>query len=97
MTVRFEDKATYDTAGYYTTNEEPEVHRELLRGIRVRRAAAIASGGEVALFSVLPHVSRELVLIDHSYQSMAMAMAKAMLLESLGTVKIGRASCRERV
>jgi hypothetical protein len=89
MPLAYEDKHNYNTnQGYIVTNEEPDVHSTLLKGIRVDRAAAIASGGEVALFSLLPRVRKELVLVDHFYGAIAVSMAKAVLLEELGPPKL---------
>jgi hypothetical protein len=84
LTPPFEDLDNFNAAGYWETNEEPEVHRELLSGIRLHRAAAIASGGEVSYFVLLPKVQKELVLVDHSYHSLAVCFLKACLLQQRG-------------
>lgn len=81
----FEDKNSYNAGqGYTGTNEEPDVHRRLLKGMSFRRAASISSGGEVALFAILPHVGKELVLFDHSYQALSSSMTRALVLKDLG-------------
>jgi|SRR5688572_4597058 len=85
----FEDRSTsYNSStGYWETNEEPELHRSLLKGKTYRKAAAVASAGEISLLTVLPLVTEKLVLVDHSYASMAIAMLKARLLTQLGAAK----------
>lgn len=48
------------------------------------RAAGICSAGEIGFFSMLPSVRKELVLIDHSYRSLSIAMMKYLLLHNHG-------------
>lgn len=73
--------------GYWETNEEPELHRKLLKGRTYKRAAAVASGGEISLLTLLPHVEEQLILVDHSYHSLAVSMVKAVLLKQRGARK----------
>jgi hypothetical protein len=83
--MQYEELNAYN--GPYTyacTNEEPEMLRKLIAGRFVRKAAGIASGGEVSFFLLLPRVREELVAVDHSLSSLAIAYTKALLLESLG-------------
>lgn len=83
--IPFEDMHTHDGGRFYwAPNEEPLVFRELLENIHVKRAAAICSAGEVGLFGILPSVRHELVLVDHCYRSLAIAMIKYLLLRERG-------------
>jgi hypothetical protein len=85
MLPEFEDVAPeYTTFGYWITNEEPELVREMLAGVRIKKGAAIASSGDMALFAVLPRISKQLVLVDHSYQSLVACFSKMALLERFG-------------
>jgi len=86
MTVVFKDAyKTYDNRNYYyVPNEGVLAWRNLLKRIPIYRAAAICSSGEIGLFSILPLVRRELVLVDHSYGSLKVAMMKYILLEIKG-------------
>lgn len=86
MTVlKFEDKHEYSAGGYYwVPNEELSIWRQFLRDIPINRAAGICSGGEVGLFGLLTHVRKELVLVDHSYASLGIAMLKYQALRELG-------------
>jgi hypothetical protein len=86
--MKFEDLHPYDAyTGYMVPNEESQVWRDLIKNIPVNRAAGICSSGEIGLFSLLPHVREELVLVDHSYRSLAIAMAKYLILQELGAKK----------
>lgn len=88
MSLQFEDiHPAFDVPGYQTTNEEPLVHHELLKGYRIRKAAAICSGGEIPIFVLLPRC-QEVIAIDHSYRSLACTYAKATLLSKLGPDKM---------
>lgn len=75
------------TGGYVVTNEEPELFNELLKGVKVNRAATIASGGEVVLSTILLR-AREVVAIDHCYQSLIYLCAKLLILQQLPRHKI---------
>jgi hypothetical protein len=81
---KFEDKHPKHTAeGYAATNEEPEAHRKLISNKRFKRAASIASGGEIP-YCVLLSRSDEVVAVDHSYRAIIMCYLKAVLLNTLG-------------
>lgn len=81
---QFEDVYQHHTAsGFGVTNEEPDLHRQLLGRRMFRKAACIASAGEIPFFVLLPRC-REVVAIDHSYRSLVAAYTKALLLEQLG-------------
>lgn len=85
--MTFEDLHSYEVPTAYTcTNEEPDLMRRLLTlGKRpIRRAAAIASSGEMVLFTLLPRVQKEVIAVDHSYGSLTAFYVKVLLLESLG-------------
>jgi hypothetical protein len=75
-----------DTRGvsYICPNEDIGIWRELIKGKRVNRAAAICSGGEVGFFSLLPTVREELVLIDHNRGSLQYAILKYLMLQKWG-------------
>lgn len=80
----FEDRhPIYNWAGYGVTNEEPDVFIQMLSGKRLGRAMSIASGGEVPLFVLLPKCE-QVVAVDHSYRSLAVTWAKAMMLDIMG-------------
>lgn len=84
-TVPFKDVHAYSSGGGYTApNEAPLVWRELLKGIPVYKAAGICSAGEVGLFGILPLVRENLYLVDHSYHSLSVALAKYLLLREHG-------------
>lgn len=86
--IQFEDiHPDFDPAGYLTTNEEPMVHRDLLKGYRIRKAASICSGGEVPLLVLLPRC-QQVFAVDHSYKALACTYAKATLLTKLGADKM---------
>ena len=81
---KFEDiHPKFNPTGYTITNEEPDVHRDLLKGHRFARGAGISSGGEIPLGVLLPRC-QELVAVDHSYTSIAICFFKAALLNHLG-------------
>ena len=84
--IRFKDCNEYKgyNGTYYATNEEPKLFAEFLKDVEVNRAAAICSGGEIGLFVLLPKVKRELVLIDHHYETMSFAMMKWLLIQTVG-------------
>lgn len=82
--MNFEDVNSFSVSGYLVPNECVKTWNELLDGVSVNRAAGICSGGEIGFFSLLPHVRRELVLVDHSYYSLAAAMYKYLVLRKLG-------------
>lgn len=83
--MRFKDLHPHSSSIHYSvTNEEPMIWRDFVRGKYIGRAAGICSAGEVGFFSILPSVRSELVLIDHSYRSLATAMLKYLLLRERG-------------
>lgn len=85
VALQYEDLNEYDAGGGYAApNEEPEIWTGLIKELDLDRAAGICSGGEVAFFSLLPHVKTELVLVDHSYYSLYFALCKFLLLSELG-------------
>lgn len=80
---------TLDCKSYYPApNEDVELWRSMVKGLRVERAAAICSGGEVGLLALLPTVRRELVLIDHSRRSLLVAMLKHLLIRQRGATEV---------
>lgn len=85
LTPKFEDvHPAYDGGTtFYVTNEAGEIFRDMLAGKRFQRGAGIASAGEMPLFMLLP-LCDEVVSVDHTYGSLAMAYAKALLLRDLG-------------
>lgn len=81
---KFEDvHPAHNPTGYIMTNEEPELFKKMLGSRTFRRAASIASGGEIPLGILLPRCT-ELVAVDHSYTSLAVCFMKAALLDQLG-------------
>lgn len=72
---------------YACSNEHIPTWKELLGNVRVDRAAGICSGGEVSFFVVLPHVKKELVLVDHALGSMYFAIGKYKLIDKHGPEK----------
>ena len=81
---KFEDIHPFSsTNGYTATNEDIQLHQALLRGRNFKRAASIASGGEVPFLVLLPRC-REVVAADHSYTALAACMLKAIILERVG-------------
>lgn len=70
--------------GYGVTNEEPDTFRSLIARRRFTRAAGIVSGGEVFLFTLLPHCVGELIGVDHSLHSLAATWLKILMMDSLG-------------
>lgn len=92
--VQFEDLHTDPDPNhihnYIVSNEERDKWDKLLDGITVKRAVGIASSGEVGFFTLLPHVEDELVLLDHSRPSLAVAMSKFLLLRAKGAEETRR-------
>jgi hypothetical protein len=83
--MTFEDLNKYADRGYYLVPNEGTLDwRKLVKGLHVNRAAAICSSGEVGLIALLPTVRKELVLVDHSYASLSVAMLKYTMLRELG-------------
>lgn len=72
----------FNAGGYFTTNEAPELFARLLGERQFTRGGGICSGGEVALFVLLPRCN-EVVLVDHAYHSLTVAFAKFLLLDLL--------------
>lgn len=89
--MEYEDKNTYAATSFYAAPNEGTLDwRELVKGTPVYRAAGICSSGEVGFFSMLPSVRRKLVLVDHSYASLNVAMTKYLLLAKLGAKEVYR-------
>lgn len=83
--VQFESAIDRSRGGaYMVPNEDVEIWRDLVKGRRIDRAAAICSGGEVGFFALLPTVRKELVLVDHNIGSLRFAMLKYLLLREHG-------------
>jgi hypothetical protein len=83
--MEFEDKHSYAASGYFVCpNESTKDWYEMLKGTPIYRAAGICSSGEVGFFGMLPIVRRKLVLIDHSYTSLNVAMSKFCILNAKG-------------
>lgn len=93
--VKFQDLNTYQTTNCYVlTNENTSAYRNLLKNIPdISRAAAICAGGEVGFFCLLPKVTDELVLVDHGYQAVGVAMVKHYLLKKHGAIKVREFLC----
>lgn len=90
LAIQYEDVHEYEGFHYYIVpNESLTSWKKLLEDadISVDRAAGICSAGEVGLFNLLPHVKRELVLIDHSTRSIAVAAVKHLILQKVGPDK----------
>lgn len=89
--LAFEDVHKHAASGYYIVpNEDTVEWRNLVKKLRINRAAAICSSGEVGLVALLPTVRKELVLIDHSYASLSVAMLKYVMLRELGATETKR-------
>lgn len=89
---QFEDKHPgHNAQGYSCTNEEPELMREMLAatGRTFERGGAIASSGEVTMFSLLPFC-QQMVCIDHSYRSLANFYTKIATLKQIGVTEMLR-------
>ena len=85
VTLPFEDVNPYNNQGvYYCPNEDFLLWRSFLRDLHIQRAAGICSAGEIGFFSLLTHARKELLLIDHSYASLAVAMCKYLALQEHG-------------
>lgn len=83
--MEFTDAHEYAAPGHYIVpNENTQAWREGIKGMTLYRAAGICSGGEIGLFSILPTVRRKLVLVDHSYLSLHVAITKYLILSKLG-------------
>lgn len=94
MILQFEDIHEYaEQEFYYSPNESVLEWRELLKDIHVSRAAGICSSGEVGLLTVLPCVEDELLLVDHSYNSLHVAVTKYLLLQEVGAEETHRTLC----
>lgn len=86
--VKFEDVHAHDAETWYVVpNEHLGIWTDLVAQVKVERAAGICSSGEVGFFSMLPQVREELVLVDHSYRSLCIAMCKYMVMNELGVTK----------
>ena len=83
--MTFEDLHPFNgSGGYIVPNERNQIWRDLVKRLPVHKAAGICSSGEVGFFSILPAVREELVLIDHSYDSLAVALVKYLILRERG-------------
>jgi hypothetical protein len=83
--MRFEDRhAQHNVTGYTLTNEEPYLHRKLIRGLKFKKIAGIASGGEIPLTVLLPKATDGVIAIDHGYNALATTYMKALLIKELG-------------
>lgn len=83
--MEFIDANEYAAPGHYNCpNEDTRAWREAIKNLVLYRAAGICSGGEIGLFSILPTVRRKLVLVDHSYLSLHVAITKYLILASKG-------------
>lgn len=89
MRFTYEDKMpnTNVGEGYNYPNENYGVLCELADKAKFKKAASIASGGEVPLFVVLPRAN-SVMAIDHSYNSSRWVCVKALLLEHNTTQQI---------
>lgn len=85
--MQFEDiYPSHNETGYFSTNEEPSVHLELLKGLKgIKRVGSIASGGEVPIAFLSK--GYDVVAIDHAYLALASTYAKIELLKQLGAGK----------
>lgn len=87
----FEDRhAAYTATGYSVTNEEPVLFNTLLKNRTFKKVAAISSAGEVPLIVLIPRTREQLVLVDHSYKSLATTYLKIVLLRTLGARELRR-------
>lgn len=83
--MEFTDAHEYAAPGHYNCpNENTQAWREGIKGMTLYRAAGICSGGEIGFFSILPTVRRKLVLVDHSYLSLHIAITKYLILAAKG-------------
>lgn len=80
----------YTASGFSCTNEVPNEHRKLLKGERMGKSLAIASGGEITFFVLLPKVRGKLICVDHSYRSLIVFHIKALMLTELGVKETKR-------
>lgn len=90
-TLTFEDVHQHSASGYYTVpNERLDTWRNYVKGLRIDRAGAICSAGEVGFFAILPTARKEVVLLDHSYASLSVAMLKWLVLRDYGAAEAKR-------
>lgn len=86
--MNFVDVHEHDARTWYVVpNEHLGMWTSLVEDLHLERAAGICSSGEVGFFSLLPRVKKELVLIDHSYRSLAIAMMKYIVMRERGVNK----------
>lgn len=85
LPVTFKDLNTYNAAysGYQMTNEEPELISKLLKGQKFEKGGGICGGGDLLLQVFLPRC-KEMVVVDHSYNSLSATWIKMLLLSTLG-------------
>lgn len=82
MSVPFEDLyPSFTVTGYFCTNEEPELYRQLLRKQPLKNVGCIASGGDVPMFVFLARGTK-VIAIDHSYHSLTACAIKVELLRT---------------
>lgn len=82
-------------APYQCTNEEPETFNKLLDQYlpgTFKKVGAIASGGEVSFFCLMPR-AQEYVVIDHYIGSLRVFCTKLTLLQHLGPEKCKKLLC----
>lgn len=90
---KFEDVHAFDGGQcYIIPNESVQAWKKLMSklvrdGAELERAAGICSGGEIGFFSILPFVKQDVVLVDHSYRSLAVAMIKYLIVKEHGAEK----------
>lgn len=85
LELDFEQVEDYDGRMHYTCpNEDAVTWRQLVGRKKLTRAAGVCSGGEIGLFSILPRVSEELILVDHSKVPLACAILKSLLIQDVG-------------
>lgn len=89
--LAYEELHDFKATGHYAVpNEGTIAWNQLLQGLRIHRAAGICSSGEVGFFAILPLVRKELVLVDHSLQSLQVAMVKYALLQRYTAAEVLR-------
>jgi hypothetical protein len=89
--VRFKDLHKYNNrTSYWIHNESLKIWQEFLKEIPPCRTAGICSAGEIGLFGLLTRTQRDLVLVDHSYSSLSIAMFKYLALREYGVTKTHR-------
>lgn len=75
------------TTSFDVVNEEPEIVREMLGKQTFPKIGSICSAGEMLLLVLAGRATEKIIAIDHSYNSMAVAYAKALFIQKLGPKK----------